>query len=79
MLYAFLIIFLISAIYGIRSRTQNGGAKGFPFGKKRFQNIIKEYHCEEMADQQEVFLNELDEYQNEEERNDDVTFIGLKI
>jgi len=58
---------------------QNGGEKGFPFGKKRFQNIINEYHNESMADQQELFLNFLDEYQNEEERNDDVTLVGFKI
>ena len=58
---------------------QNGGEKGFPFGKKRFQKIINEYYVEEMADQQEIFLNELDEYQDEAERNDDVTFIGFKI
>ena len=32
-----------------------------------------------MAYQQEVFLNELVEYQQEEERNDDVTLVGLKV
>ena len=58
---------------------QNGGEKGFPFGKKRFQNIIKEYHQETLADQQEIFLMELDNYQADEEVNDDVTLIGLKI
>ena len=58
---------------------QNGGEKGFPFGKKRFQNIIKDYHKETMADQQEVFLMELDNYQAGEETNDDITLIGLKI
>ena len=58
---------------------QNGGEKSFPFGKKRFQSIIKEYHLEQMADQQEVFLYTLDEYQGDEETNDDVTLIGFKI
>ncbi|MBL0708593.1 MAG: transporter substrate-binding domain-containing protein [Sulfurimonas sp.] len=58
---------------------QNGGEKSFPFGKKAFKNIIYEYSCETMADQQEVFLNKLDEYQGDEETNDDITLIGFKI
>jgi len=58
---------------------QNGGEKGFPFGKKRFSNIINEYKDECFADQQEVFLEELHLYQGEEDRNDDVTLIALKI
>jgi len=32
-----------------------------------------------MADQQEVFLNELDAYQGKEETNDDVTLVGLRV
>ena len=43
------------------------------------EKIIEEYHGETMADQQEVFLNELDAYQGNEETNDDVTLIGFKI
>jgi len=58
---------------------QNGGNKGFPFGKKRFKNIIEEYHEETMADQQEVFLYTLAQYQDNYETNDDITLIGLKI
>lgn len=52
---------------------QNGGEKAFPFGKKRFQNIIKEYYQEPIVEQQEVFLYFLDEYQG------DVTLVGFKI
>ena len=58
---------------------QNGGKKGFPFSKKRFKNIITEYHQETMADQQEVLLTELDLYQGDYETNDDITVIGIKI
>ena len=58
---------------------QNGGEKGFPFGKKQFQALIDEYKHESMADQQEAFLYTLDLYQGSYERNDDVTVIGLKI
>lgn len=58
---------------------QNGGEKGFPFGKKNFKNIINKCYEETMLDQQKVFLNELDAYQGNEETNDDVTVIGFKI
>jgi len=61
---------------------QNGGEKDFPFGKKRFGNIIKEYHTESMADQQEVFLYEMATWEEQIEnndRNDDMTVIGFEI
>jgi hypothetical protein len=61
---------------------QNGGKKGFPFGKKRFGNIIKEYYHEPMEYQREVFLKKMSEYESEivdNERNDDMTLIGLEI
>ena len=58
---------------------QNGGEKGFPFGKKRFKNIIREYHNEEFINQQEIFLDTSYEYQGEEETNDDITLIAFKI
>ncbi len=58
---------------------QNGGVKGFPFGKSRFSEIITTNANESLADAQEVLLNSLLEYQKDEERNDDVTIIGFKI
>ena len=61
---------------------QNGGEKDFPFGKKRFGNIIKEYHQESMADQQEIFLYEMAEYEEmvpNNDRNDDMTVVGFEI
>jgi len=58
---------------------QNGGPKGFPFGKKSFTSLIKEYNHESFADQQEIFLDELHLYQGDEDRNDDVTLIAFKI
>ena len=58
---------------------QNGGEKGFPFGKKRFKKIITENYQKPMSQQKEVFLNSLKNYQGSEERNDDITLIGLKI
>jgi len=58
---------------------QNGGEKGFPFGKRRFSKIIEENHTLSFEKQQEVLLSELMDYQESEERNDDVTVIGIKI
>jgi serine phosphatase RsbU (regulator of sigma subunit) len=58
---------------------QNGGEKDFPFGKKRFKELIKENYQESMADQQEIFLYTLKEYQKDNERNDDITVIGIQI
>jgi PAS domain S-box-containing protein len=58
---------------------QNGGEKGFPFGVKRFKEILTENMDESMADKQEILLYEMQKYQKDEERNDDVTVIGFKI
>jgi len=58
---------------------QNGGEKSFPFGKKRFSKLILENANESFADQQEMLLYELQNYQKDNERNDDVTVIGLKF
>lgn len=58
---------------------QNGGEKGFCFGKRRFQHLLGSYQQESMADLQELFLYKLVKYQGEYERNDDITLIGLEI
>ncbi len=58
---------------------QNGGEKGFPFSKKRFMNIINNYHKESFADQQEIFMYSLASYQQDYERNDDITLIGFEV
>lgn len=61
---------------------QNGGEKDFPFGKKRFQQIINDNVGNPMSSQKDTFLAMLKEYQEmveDNERNDDITVIGLKI
>ena len=58
---------------------QNGGNKGFPYSKKRFANLIKEWHEETFENQEQIYLNALSHYQGNEERNDDVTLVGFKI
>jgi len=58
---------------------QNGGDKGFPFGKKRFMKLLEETLSEPMAEQQTALLFEMMEYQFDEDRNDDITVIGFEI
>jgi len=61
---------------------QNGGPKDFPFGKKRFIQIIEDYGEESMADLQEMFMYEMAEWEEQIEnndRNDDMTVIGFTI
>ena len=58
---------------------QNGGTKGFPFGKKRFKAILEENQTRSFSQQKEVMLTTLSHYQGTEERNDDITVIGFKI
>lgn len=58
---------------------QNGGKKGFPFGKGRFSQIIMKHKQESLADQKEILLDELEAYQQDHERNDDITIIALKL
>jgi len=58
---------------------QNGGEKGFPFGKKKFSAMIEQNYMESFADQQEIFIDALYEHQKDEMRNDDITLIGFRI
>ncbi|MEA3314790.1 MAG: SiaB family protein kinase [Campylobacterota bacterium] len=61
---------------------QNGGEKDFPFGKKRFQNIIKNNHIKNMNFQKRMFLKNMKEYESmveNNDRNDDMTVIAFEI
>ena len=58
---------------------QLGGEKGFSFGKKRLKKLIDDIKDESMAEQQEEFIYTLQDYQGEMDRQDDITFIGLKV
>lgn len=58
---------------------QNGGEKSFPFGKKRFQEIIKSTYTKSFEDQKNELVKTMQSYQGAENRNDDITVIGLKI
>ena len=61
---------------------QNGGEKDFPFGKKRFGNLIKENYKENMTKMQTIFQSEMIKWESaipNNERNDDMTVIGFEI
>jgi len=61
---------------------QNGGEKDFPFGKKRFGNIIKNNYKESMAELQTIFQMEITEWESaiiNNDRNDDMTVIGFEV
>ena len=61
---------------------QNGGEKDFPFGKKRFGNIIQEIHSKLMSKQKEIFIDKMYKYESQipnNDRNDDITVITFEI
>ena len=58
---------------------QNGGAKGFPFSRRRYIQTLNDSLNLPMEAQKQHLLSVLDEYQGDEIRNDDVTVIGFTI
>jgi PAS domain S-box-containing protein len=58
---------------------QNGGDKGFPYNKKRFQQLIEKNWQEPMTAQRELFLQELEQYQGSHETSDDVTLVAFRV
>ncbi|MEO1954253.1 MAG: SpoIIE family protein phosphatase [Campylobacterales bacterium] len=58
---------------------QCGGKKGLPLGKTRFMKIIEKNISKDLVKQQQIFLSELKKYANNNEQNDDVSVIGIKI
>lgn len=58
---------------------QKGGEKGFCFGKKRFKKIIEENHKKQMSVQKDIFIKELNSYQGDHFKIDDITLIGLEV
>jgi hypothetical protein len=61
---------------------QNGGPQDFPFGKKRFGNIIKENYTKDMKYIQNILDIKMTKWENMVLnciRNDDMTVIGFEI
>jgi serine phosphatase RsbU (regulator of sigma subunit) len=58
---------------------QNGGNKGFPFGKQRFFSLLEQSSHTPLNKQKQLFMETLQSYQKDEERNDDITVIAFKF
>lgn len=59
--------------------SQIGGKRHFPFGEKRFFELLKKQGSQELESQKENFLQALNDYQGEQERMDDITLIGFRL
>ncbi|MFT5662390.1 MAG: serine phosphatase RsbU (regulator of sigma subunit) [Sulfurimonas sp.] len=58
---------------------QTGGDKNFPYGNKKFKTFLSEIQEKPMAEQEQLIVGNLLEYQKENTRRDDITIIGFKI
>jgi CheY-like chemotaxis protein len=58
---------------------QVGGEKKFPFGQKRFLELLNSISNKNMQLQKDIILESLKDYQRSEERRDDITIFGFKV
>lgn len=61
---------------------QLGGEKCFPFGKKRFKQLIMEVKDLPFSEQKKLFIKTLEEFMKKcqnNEQNDDITLVGMKL
>ena len=58
---------------------QNGGDKGFPFGKRRFEKLLIQHHLETFEEQKDSLYSTFIDYKADYEQTDDITLIGLEI
>lgn len=61
---------------------QNGGHKSFPFGNKKYSNLIKDIFKLPMKEQKDIFKTTIKAYEKEskkDERNDDITLFAFEI
>ena len=58
---------------------QIGGEQQFSFGKRRFGELVGEHFAKPMSEQKRIFKETLANYQSNNDRNDDVTMIGLRL
>ena len=58
---------------------QNGGEKGYPYGKKQFQKLLLDNHNLDFAEQKKIYLDTIHQYRGTEDTTDDMTFVGLKV
>ena len=58
---------------------QSGGEKGFPFGKKRFEQMLKAQTHQTLAAQKKTFLQALQTHQKQEAQTDDITVFAFRL
>jgi signal transduction histidine kinase/serine phosphatase RsbU (regulator of sigma subunit) len=56
---------------------QLGGSKRFPFGKRRFKQLLMKNTHKSFDEQAEILLQTFNEYQGNNDRMDDVTVVGF--
>jgi len=56
---------------------QLGGSKRFPFGKKRFRQLLRENCHHDFEEQYAKILRVFNEYKGDNDRQDDVTVVGF--
>ena len=58
---------------------QNGGEKGFPLGKKRFEATLLKNREHPFEQQKKILSDQLEIYRGDRRPNDDVAVVGIKI
>jgi len=58
---------------------QVGGLKNFPYGNKKFKQLLSSIQNKSMTEQEEIITDTLLSYQGENSRRDDVTVIGFRL
>ena len=56
---------------------QLGGSKNFPYGSKRFQNLLLENYQQPFEEQSQTLLTAFNKYKGGNERQDDLTVVGF--
>ncbi|MFK5892403.1 MAG: SpoIIE family protein phosphatase [Pseudomonadota bacterium] len=58
---------------------QAGGQKNYPYGNKKFKNLLTSIQGNSMTEQASIILHTLTQYQGINSKRDDITVIGFKI
>ncbi len=58
---------------------QIGGTQRFLYGNKRFKKFLFSIHHQPMQKQKRLILSEINRYQGEEMRRDDITLVGFRF
>lgn len=58
---------------------QSGGDQNFPFGRKRFVQVLAEQTAEDISQRQETLERALGKYMGDESQRDDITVIGFSF